>query len=89
MPTNLGGGTNESRIVLVNRLGFAVWESAPYLKMADQSTTLSNRQAQGRVLPVLCGAVMARRVLQVRRIRHLEQERHYDPRASVAPVDGE
>lgn len=45
MPTNLGGGTNESRLVLLNRRGFDFWESAPRFKVADQ-TSIANLQYQ-------------------------------------------
>jgi len=45
MPTNLGGGTNESRLVALNRMGFDVWESAPRFKVADQ-TSITTLQYQ-------------------------------------------
>ena len=45
IPTNLGAGTNESRLVLVNRRGFDIWESQPVFKIADQ-TSLANLQYQ-------------------------------------------
>jgi len=45
MPTNLGGGTNESRLVYVNRRGFDFWESPPRFKVADQ-TSIANLQYQ-------------------------------------------
>jgi hypothetical protein len=37
IPTNLGAGTNESRIVVLNRAGFDVYETPPVFKVADQS----------------------------------------------------
>lgn len=43
LPVNLGAGTNESRIVLVNRRGFDVWEGEPTFKVAEQ-TNLNNLQ---------------------------------------------
>jgi hypothetical protein len=45
MPTNLGAGTNESRLVFLNRRGFDFWESAPRFKVADQ-TSIANLQYQ-------------------------------------------
>jgi hypothetical protein len=45
MPTNLGGGTNESRLVFLNRRGFDFWESPPRFKVADQ-TSIANLQYQ-------------------------------------------
>lgn len=38
MPVNLGAGTNESRIALLNRQGYDVYESSPYMKVADQAS---------------------------------------------------
>jgi len=46
MPTNLGAGTNEARLVVLNRMGFDVWESPPYFKVADNSTLATNLQNQ-------------------------------------------
>jgi HK97 family phage major capsid protein len=46
MPTNLGAGTNESRLVFLNRAGFDVYESVPRFKVADQSANLANLQSQ-------------------------------------------
>lgn len=45
MPTNLGGGSNEARLVFLNRRGFDFWESAPRFKVADQ-TSIANLQYQ-------------------------------------------
>ncbi len=38
LPTNLGGGTNETRMILLNRMGFDIWESAPRFRVADQAS---------------------------------------------------
>lgn len=45
IPTNLGGGTNETRAIMVNRRGFDIWESTPTFKVADQ-TNIANLQYQ-------------------------------------------
>ena len=45
IPTNLGGGTNETRAIIVNRRGFDIWESTPTFKVADQ-TNIANLQYQ-------------------------------------------
>jgi HK97 family phage major capsid protein len=45
VPTNLGGGTNEARMVVLNRMGFDFWESAPRFRVADQ-TSIANLQYQ-------------------------------------------
>jgi HK97 family phage major capsid protein len=37
MPVTLGAGTNESRIVLVSRLGFELYEGPPFLKITEQT----------------------------------------------------
>jgi hypothetical protein len=37
MPSNLGAGTNETRIIVLNRRGFEVYESAPVFRVADQA----------------------------------------------------
>lgn len=45
MPVNLGAGTNESRIVQVNRETLYTWEGVPRFKVADQ-TNIANLQYQ-------------------------------------------
>lgn len=45
IPVNLGGGTNESRAIIVNRRGFDIWESTPTFKVADQ-TSITTLQYQ-------------------------------------------
>lgn len=45
VPVNLGGGTNESRVILLNRRGLDVWESTPVFKIADQ-TSIATLQYQ-------------------------------------------
>jgi len=45
IPTNLGAGTNETRMIVLNRMGFDFWESAPRFRVADQ-TSIANLQYQ-------------------------------------------
>lgn len=45
VPVNLGGGTNESRLIALNRRGFDAWESTPVFKIADQ-TSIATLQYQ-------------------------------------------
>jgi HK97 family phage major capsid protein len=45
IPVNLGGGTNESRMIVCNRQTLYLYESAPMFKVADQ-TNIANLQYQ-------------------------------------------
>ena len=38
VPVNLGGGTNESRYIMLNRRGFDIYETQPVFKIADQTS---------------------------------------------------
>lgn len=45
IPVNLGGGTNESRYIMLNRRGFDIFETQPTFKVADQ-TSIATLQYQ-------------------------------------------
>jgi len=38
VPVNLGAGTNQSPVILMNRRGIDIWESGPVFKVADQTS---------------------------------------------------
>jgi hypothetical protein len=46
IPTNLGGGTNEARMVVLSRAGFDFWETPPRFTISTDSALMTNLQAQ-------------------------------------------